>query len=162
MRNPPKSLSADCKKYLFGMLYALTGLYVLFLAGARVIGAYLAAQGSMEIQDGDPIELLFDYLRLADSVWCIYFAAACMLLCFVVCLFAQRKLQAYVWHTFLFLTAPFPVMWGLSLIFSYKMEDYARPGFVITSSPVWLCWTLGFVLLLVITIVGAAAKRNMQ
>lgn len=30
-------------------------------------------------------------------------------------------------------------MWGLSLIFSYKIEDYARPGFVITNSQVWLC-----------------------
>ena len=72
------------------------------------------------------------------------------------------KKRAYVWHTFLFLTAPFSVMWGLSLIFFYKIEDYARPGFVITNSQVWLCWVAGFVLLLVITIISAAAKRREQ
>lgn len=162
MRDANKSLSAGYKKYLFGILYAFTGLYVLFLAGARVIGAYLSAQGSMMRQDGDPVEFLFDYLRVADSGLCSFLAAGYMLLCCLVCLLAQKKLQAYIWHTFLFLTAPFPVMWGLSLIFSYKIEDYARPGFVITNSQVWLCWVAGFVLLLVITIVSAAAKRKAQ
>ena len=88
IRDANKSLSAGYKKYLFGILYAFTGLYVLFLAGARVIGAYLSAQGSMRRQDGDPVEFLFDYLRVADSGLVQLFGGwihAALLPCLPVC-----------------------------------------------------------------------------
>lgn len=160
MSNHKNFLTYRYQKYLFGLLYIFTGGYVAFLAAARIIVFcfYLLSEssGPILIEDGNPMEFLLNYLRLANSKFCIYYAVAYVLLCILICLFSQRKIRVYVWHTFLFFVLPFPVLYALNSIFSIftvqkRVEDYARPGLVITNSDVWRCWIAGFVLMLIAT-----------
>lgn len=142
----------------FGLLYLLTAVYLLVLIAARGIGFYLYAlskDGPIVSGLDDPITRLINFLHFSNSAWVHWYTVAFMLVCFLVCLFFRASLKTYLWHTFFYLTLPFPVLWGMDYLF-YTLRDkggtYSRAGLIITDNAVWSAWLFGLCLLVLVKI----------